>query len=155
MSNAEKRLKDLGIELPVPGAPIASFVHRVQVGELLFVSGQVSSDPTGGIKGAVGVDVSAEQAYEAARLCAVHLLAQVKAACGDLGRVKRVVRLGGFVQAGPEFYDIPKVINGASDLIVEVFGKERGEHTRAAVGVYKLPLNFAVEVDGIFEIERG
>lgn len=148
-------MRELGIELPAPTPPIATFVSRLQVGALLYVSGQVSTDAQGGVKGAVGAEVDLEQGYRAARICGINILAQAQAACGDLDLVKRVVRLGGFVQAGPEFYDIPKVINGASDLMVEVFGKDRGAHTRAAVGVYKLPLNFAVEVDAILELERA
>lgn len=152
LSRTESRLKELGISLPTPTPPIATFVGSVQAGTLLFVSGQVSIDASGGVKGIVGDSVSPDEAYRAARICGINILAQVKAACGELDLVMRVVRLGGFVQAGPEFFDIPKVINGASDLMVEVLGKERGAHSRAAVGVYRLPLNFAVEVDAILEL---
>jgi enamine deaminase RidA (YjgF/YER057c/UK114 family) len=147
-------LRELGISLPIPTPPIATFVGTVQVGTLLYVSGQVSVDASGGIKGIVGDSVSPEEAYRAARICGINILAQAKAACGDLDLIRRVVRLGGFVQAGPSFYEIPKVINGASDLMVEVLGKERGEHSRAAVGVFRLPLNFAVEVDAVLELGR-
>ena len=154
MSRTESRLKVLGISLPTPTPPIATFVGSVQTGTVLYVSGQVSIDASGGIKGIVGDSVTPEDAYRAARLCGINILAQAKVACGDLDLIKRVVRLGGFVQAGQEFYDIPKVINGASDLMVEVLGKARGEHSRAAVGVFRLPLNFAVEVDAILELER-
>ncbi|MCA6283730.1 MAG: RidA family protein, partial [Phenylobacterium sp.] len=104
------------------------------------------------VKGVVGVDVGLEAAQGAARLCGINLLTQMKAACeGDLDRVVRVIKLGGFVQAGPDFFDIPKVVNGASDLMVLAFG-DAGRHARSAVGVYRLPLNFAVEVDAVVEV---
>ena len=152
MPGIDQRLRQLGITLPQPTAPVANYVPFVRAGPLLHVSGQVSVDSSGGIKGTVGTEVDLETARRAARLCGVNLLAQMKAACGgDLERVRRVVRLGGFVQAGPEFFDIPAVINGASDLMVEVFG-DAGRHARSAVGVYRLPLNFAVEVDAVVEI---
>jgi enamine deaminase RidA (YjgF/YER057c/UK114 family) len=154
MSKIEKRLAELGITLPTPTPPIATFVGYLRVGDLLYISGQVSTDSAGGVKGVVGVDVNLETAQRAARICGINILAQAKTASGDLDRVTRVVRLGGFIQAGPDFYDIPKVINGCSDLMVEVFGKA-GEHVRAAVGVYRLPLNFAVEVDAIFELAHS
>lgn len=153
MSKVEQRLIAAGIALPQPVAPIANYVPFVRAGNLVHISGQVSLDSSGGITGTVGVDVDLEQAQRAARLCGINLLAQMKAACeGDLDRVKRVVKLGGFVQAGPDFYDIPAVVNGCSDVMVEAFG-EAGRHARAAVGVYKLPRNFAVEVDAVVEIE--
>ena len=121
----------------------------MRVGELLYISGQVSLDAAGGIRGVVGEDVDLETARRAARLCGLSLLAQMRAACdGDLNRVARVVKLGGFVQAGPTFFEIPQVVNGCSDLMVEVFG-DAGRHARSAVGVYRLPMNFAVEVDAI------
>jgi enamine deaminase RidA (YjgF/YER057c/UK114 family) len=149
MSNAEARLIDLGIELPKPNAPVANYVPFVRVGELLHISGQVSLDATGGIRGVVGEDVDLETAVRAARLCGLSLLAQMRAACdGDLNRVVRIVKLGGFVQAGPDFFEIPKVVNGCSDLMVDVFG-DAGRHARSAVGVYRLPMNFAVEVDAV------
>ena len=152
MNRVETRLAELGLTLPQPVAPIATYVPFVNAGGLLHISGQVSIDANGGIKGTVGEDVDLETAQAAARLCALNLVAQMKAGCdGDLSRVKRIVKLGGFVQAGPDFYDIPKVINGASDLMVELFGDD-GKHARAAVGVFKLPLNFAVEIDAIVEI---
>jgi enamine deaminase RidA (YjgF/YER057c/UK114 family) len=147
-----QRLSELGIELPQPIAPVANYVPFVRQGEVVHISGQISMDPQGGIKGTVGADVDLETAVRAARLCGINLLAQMNAACdGDLDRVRRVVKLGGFVQAGPEFVDIPKVINGCSDLMVEVFG-DRGRHARSAVGVYRLPLGVAVEVDAVVEI---
>lgn len=149
MSDIEHRLAELGIELPTPNAPVANYVPYVRVGELLQISGQVSLDASGGIHGVVGEDVDLDTAIRAARLCGLSLLAQMKAACGgDLSRVSRIVKLGGFVQAGPEFYDIPKVVNGCSDLMVQVFG-DAGRHARSAVGVYRLPMNFAVEVDAV------
>lgn len=152
MSKVEERLKALGIELPQPVAPVANYVPFVRSGNQVTISGQISIAADGGIKGTVGVDVDLETAQKAARLCGVNLLAQMKAACdGDLDRVVRVVKLGGFVQAGPDFIDIPKVVNGCSDLMVEVLG-DAGRHARSAVGVYKLPLGFAVEVDAMVEI---
>lgn len=152
MSQIEDRLRALGVELPTPNAPVANYVPFVKAGELLHISGQVSVDASGGIRGVVGEDVDFETAKRAARLCAVNLIAQMKAACeGDLERVVRVVKLGGFVQAGPNFFDIPQVVNGASDLMVEAFG-DAGRHARSAVGVYRLPLNFAVEVDAVVAI---
>jgi enamine deaminase RidA (YjgF/YER057c/UK114 family) len=153
MSKVEQRLSAAGITLPEPVAPIANYVPFVKTGNIVHISGQVSLDAGGGITGTVGVDVDLETAQRAARLCAINLIAQMKAACdGDLERVKRVAKLGGFVQAGPDFYDIPSVVNGCSDVMVEIFG-DAGRHARSAVGVYKLPRNFAVEVDAVVEID--
>ncbi len=141
----------MGLVLLEPVAPVANYVPFVRGQGLLHISGQVSLDSNGGIRGVVGVDLALESGVAAARLCGINLLAQIASACdGDLGRVRRIVKLGGFVQAGPDFYDIPKVINGCSDLMVEVFG-DAGRHARSAVGVYRLPLNFAVEVDAVVE----
>ncbi|WP_397396198.1 RidA family protein [Phenylobacterium sp.] len=152
MSEVESRLAAAGVILPVPVAPVANYVPFVRSGSLVHISGQVSLDASGGIKGVVGADVDLEAAQGAARLCGINLIAQMKAACdGDLDRVVRVVKLGGFVQAGPDFFDIPKVVNGASDLMVLAFG-DTGRHARSAVGVYRLPLNFAVEVDAVVEV---
>ena len=151
MSVIEARLADIGLVLPDPVAPIANYVPAVLAGNLLHISGQVSLDANGGVKGIVGEDVSLERAQDAARMCGVNLIAQMRMALGDLDRVVRVVKLGGFVQAGPEFYDIPKVVNGCSDLMVQVFG-DAGRHARAAVGVYRLPLGYAVEVDAVVEV---
>ncbi|WP_312813775.1 RidA family protein [Brevundimonas sp. BH3] len=149
----EARLTELGITLPEAAKPVASYVSYVQSGNTLTISGQLSNDANGGIKGTVGVDVTPEEAQAAARLCGLNLIAQIKAALGgDLDRVVRIVKLGGFVQAGPDFTAIPAVINGTSDLMVEVFG-DAGKHARSAVGVYKLPLGFAVEVDAIVEVK--
>lgn len=152
MSKVEQRLAELGIVLPQPVAPVANYVPFVATGNLIHISGQISLDANGGLKGTVGTEVDLETAQQGARLCGINLLAQMKAACeGDLDRVVRVVKLGGFVQAGPDFIDIPKVVNGCSDLMVEVLG-DAGRHARSAVGVYKLPLGFAVEVDAVVEI---
>lgn len=152
MTTVEERLAALGVTLPQPVAPVANYAPYVRSGSLVHISGQISIDAEGGIKGVVGQEVDLERAIAAARLCGVNLIAQMKAACeGDLRRVKRVVKLNGFVQAGPDFFDIPKVVNGCSDLMVEAFG-EAGRHARSAVGVYRLPLNFAVEVDAVVEI---
>ena len=146
------RIAELGLTLPEPAKPVASYVSFVQTGNLVHISGQLSNDASGGIKGTVGVDVTPEQAAAAARLCAINLIAQINAAVdGDLERVVRIVKLGGFVQAGPGFTAIPAVINGCSDMMVEVFG-DAGKHARSAVGVYQLPLGFAVEVDAIVEV---
>ena len=152
MSKVEDQLSAKGIVIPTPNAPVANYVPFVRTGNLVHISGQVSLDASGGIKGTVGIDVNFDTAVQGARLCAINLFAQMNAACdGDLDRVARVVKLGGFVQAGPDFFDIPKVINGCSDLMVEVFG-DAGRHARSAVGVYRLPLNFAVEIDAIIEV---
>ncbi len=151
MPTPAARLAALNITLPAPVAPVANYVPFVRAGALVHISGQVSVDASGGVRGVVGEDLDLEAGVAAARLCAINLIAQMNAACGgDLGRVRRVVKLGGFVQAGADFFDIPKVVNGCSDLMVEVFG-DLGRHARSAVGVYRLPLNFAVEVDAVFE----
>ena len=153
MSKIEDQLAAKGVTVPTPNAPVANYVPFVRVGNLVHISGQVSVDPSGGIKGVVGEEVDMDKAVAAARICGLNLIAQMKAATdGDLDRVVRVVKLGGFVQAGPEFFEIPKVINGCSDLMVEAFG-DAGRHARSAVGVYRLPMNFAVEVDAVVEIK--
>jgi enamine deaminase RidA (YjgF/YER057c/UK114 family) len=152
MSKIEDRLVAAGIVLPKPNPPVANYVPFVRQGELVHISGQVSMDASGGIRGVVGDDVDPETARKAARLCGINLIAQMKVACeGDLDRVVRVVKLSGFVQAGAGFFEIPQVVNGASDLMVEAFG-DAGRHARSAVGVYRLPLNFAVEVDAVVAI---
>ena len=151
MSTPEERLAELGIELPTPMAPVANYVPFVISGSQLFVSGQVSAGPDGRVQGRLGENMTIEQGQAAARLCAINLIAQCKAALGDLSRLKRVVKLGGFVNAHPDFQDIPQVINGCSDVMVDVFG-EAGRHARFAVASPVLPLGVAVEVDGIFEI---
>jgi enamine deaminase RidA (YjgF/YER057c/UK114 family) len=152
MSKVEERLSAAGVVLPTPTAPVANYVPFSRVGELVHISGQVSVDAGGGIKGVVGEEVDLESAVRAARLCGINLVAQMKAAAeGDLDRIVRVVKLAGFVQAGPAFFDIPKVLNGCSDLMVAAFG-DAGRHARSAVGVYRLPLNFAVEVDAVVQL---
>ncbi len=152
MSDVEARLSALGISLPAPVAPVANYVPFVRIGNLVHISGQVSLDANGGIKGTVGTEVDMDTAVAAARLCGINLLAQMKMATGgDLDKVVRVVKLGGFVQAGPEFFAIPQVVNGCSDLMVAAFG-DAGRHARSAVGVYRLPLNFSVEVDALVEV---
>src|SRR5579862_875023 len=152
MSKVEERLSAAGITLPTPVAPVANYVPFVRTGSLVHISGQVSIDASGGVKGVVGVDLDLDESRAAARLCGLNLLAQMKVAAeDDLDRVVRVVKLNGFVQAGPEFYEIPRVLNGCSDLMVEAFG-DAGRHARSAVGVYRLPLNFAVEVDAVVAV---
>ena len=151
MSRIDSRLASLGIELPQVCPPVANYVSAMRSGKIVQVSGQLSTHASGGIKGTVGIDCSLADGIIAARLCAINLIAQFKAAAdGDLDRV-RVLRLGGYVQAGPEFFEIPAVMNGCSDLIVDVFG-DAGKHARSAIGEYRLPFNFAVEVDASFEI---
>ena len=154
-SQIDKRLSELGIELPPPGAPGGNYVPYVVVGDIAYMAGQVCRE-AGKMKytGKVGRDLSVETGAEAAKLCAVNLLAQLKAACGgDLDRVERCVRLTGYVNSPPDFLEHPKVINGASDLMVAVFG-ERGQHARTAIGVAALPLDSAAEVEGIFQLKR-
>lgn len=148
----DARLNELGITLPDAPAPAANYVPFVQSGDLIFVSGQISSNADGLIKGKLGDDMEVEAGAAAARTCAIALLAQVKAACGgDLTRLKRAVKLTGFVNSTADFTDQPKVINGASDLLVEVLG-DAGRHSRSAVSAAALPLGVAVEIEGIFEI---
>ena len=152
MSRIESRLATLGIALPETCPPVANYVSSTRSGNIVQISGQLSTDAQGGIKGIVGDDCSLADGIRAARLCAINLVAQFKAATdGDLDRVARVLRLGGYVQAGPAFFDIPTIMNGCSDLIVDIFG-EAGKHARSAIGVYRLPFNFAVEVDAAIEI---
>ena len=149
----EKKLATLGVTLPTPASPIANYVPSVRSGNLLFVSGQVCFGADGKLvaKGQLGAAVSIEEGQKAARACAVNLLAQLKAALGDLDKVNRVVRLGGFINSVAGFTDGPKVMNGASDLMVEVFG-DKGRHARTTVGVAALPADAAIEVDGLFEL---
>lgn len=152
MGQIDQRLKKLGIELPKPNAPVANYVPFVRSGSLLFISGQISNGPAGVVKGKLGGTLTIDEGVAAARLCAINLMAQMNAALdGDLDRVARIVKLGGFVNCVPEFEDQPKVVNGASDLMVAVFG-DAGRHARAAVGAPSLPMGAAVEVDAIVEI---
>lgn len=153
MTNAiESRLAELGLTLPDAPAPAANYVPFVQSGSLVHVSGQVSMNADGFIKGKLGADMEVDAGASAAASCALSLLAQVRAACdGDLSRLKRVVKLTGFVNSTPDFTDQPKVINGASDLLVEILG-DAGRHARSAVSAASLPLGVAVEIEGIFEL---
>ena len=149
----EQKLASLGIALHAPAAPVANYVGFVRTGNLVIVSGQLCFDGAGKLiaKGKLGAGVTVEQGNAAARGCAINLLAQLKAALGDLDKVVRVVRLGGFVNSAPDFLDGPKVLNGASDLMVEVFG-DKGRHARTTVGVASLPADASVEVEGLFEV---
>jgi enamine deaminase RidA (YjgF/YER057c/UK114 family) len=148
----EETLASLGIKLPVPPAPAGSYVPVVVSGNLAFVAGQIPTE-TGQVKfkGKLGRDVSIESGQQAARLCTVNALAQLKSSLGSLDRIKRFVKVTGFVNCDPSFADQPKVVNGASDLLVQIFG-EKGKHARAAVGVSSLPLDSAVEVEFICEV---
>lgn len=149
----EAKLAQLGVTLPDAPAPAANYVPFVQVGDIVYVSGQISQGPDGLITGKLGDTVSVEDGAAAARTCAISLLAQVKAACGgDLDRLVRAVKLTGFVNSTPDFTDQPKVINGASDFLVEALG-DAGRHSRSAVSAGALPLGVAVEIEGIFRIK--
>ena len=148
----EQRLAELGITLPEPAAPVAAYVPSVEANGLLHISGQISFAEDGSlIKGRLGEDVDLDGGVEAARRCGIMLLAQMKAALGSLDRVEKIVKLGVFVNSTPAFTDQPKVANGASELMQEVFG-EAGRHARSAVGVAVLPLGVAVEVDAIVAV---
>jgi enamine deaminase RidA (YjgF/YER057c/UK114 family) len=153
-NKVDARLSELGITIPDAPAPAANYLPFTTTGNLVFVSGQVPFvDGKLTRTGRIGEDASLEDGYEQARICAINLIAQVKVACsGDLDRVRRVVKLGGFVASAPDFTGQPGVVNGASDLMAEVFG-EAGKHARFAVGANVLPLGCLVEVDGIFEID--
>jgi enamine deaminase RidA (YjgF/YER057c/UK114 family) len=151
----DAKLAELGIVLPTPAAPVANYVPFVRTGSLLVVSGQICLGPDGKIapehKGKLGAEVSAEAGYAAARLCAINVLAQTKAALGSLDKVVRCVRLGGFINAVPTYSTVPAVMNGASDLMVAVFG-DAGRHARSTIGVAELPADAAVEVEAMFEV---
>ena len=148
----DSRLAELGIALPQPAAPVASYVPTVETGGLLYISGQVSFGEDGQlIKGRLGEDLDLDAGIAAARRCGINLLAQMKAALGSLDRVERVVKLGAFINSSGDFTDQPKVANGASELMQDVFG-EAGRHARSAVGVPVLPLGAAVEVDAIVAV---
>ncbi|AUJ65047.1 hypothetical protein B9057_12445 [Aestuarium zhoushanense] len=152
MSTIETKLAELGVTLPDAPAPAANYVPFVQSGNLVHVSGQISNGPDGLIKGRLGDTMSVEDGAKAAKTCAIALLAQLKAACGgDIDRLVRVVKLNAFVASAPDFHDQPKVVNGASDFLVEALG-DIGRHARSAVGVAALPLGVAVEIDAVFEI---
>ena len=152
MSQFESRLADMGVTLPDAPAPAANYVPSVRVGDMLYVSGQVSMGLYGFITGKLGADMETNEGAQAARTCAISLLAQVKAACdGDLDRLQRVVKLTGFVNSTPEFGEQPAVINGASDFLAEALG-DAGRHSRSAVSAASLPFGVAVEIEGIFQI---
>ncbi len=156
MSQTATRLNELGIVLPKPAAPVANYVPAVRAGNLLFVSGQLPLGPDGKLaerhKGKLSAESPIDAAHEAARLCAVNVLAQAHAALGDLDRIAQAVRLGGFFNVGTTFDALPQAMNGASDLIAELFGAQ-GRHARTTVGVSHLPLNALAEVEAVFEIK--
>ncbi|MGH1359626.1 MAG: RidA family protein [Burkholderiaceae bacterium] len=153
MATIEQKLTALNLTIPEAAAPLGNYVGYTVSGNTVYVSGQLPlQDGAVAVTGKVGADVTVEQGYEAGRICAINLIAQLRAACGgDLNRVVKVLRLGGFVNVAPDFVDAPKCINGASDLFVELFG-DKGRHARFAVGVATLPAGAAVEIDGTFEI---
>jgi enamine deaminase RidA (YjgF/YER057c/UK114 family) len=152
---ASERLRELGIQLPEPAEPLANYVRARRVGNLLFVSGHGPAPAPDGQRpnGKVGRDLNLDQAYQAARLVGVNLLASVQAELGDLDRVRQIVKLLGMVNCAPGFNQTPRVINGCSDLLVEVFGEEIGRHARSAVGMAELPNDIPVEIEMIVEIE--
>ena len=154
MGQIDKRLTELGITLPVPAKPVANYVGWVRTGNLVYTAGQVPlKDGKIEFQGKLGKDYTVEQGAQAARICAINVVAQLKdAAGGDLDRIKRIVKVVGFVNGVPDFADHPKVVNGASDLLVEIFG-DKGRHARSAVGSGSLPVNVAVEVEAVAEIE--
>ena len=151
----EKRIKDLKLEIPKAPDPVGAYVAYQKKDNLVFISGQISLGRDGKlIKGKVGKELSLEEGQKAAYACGINIISQIKSACnGNLNKVKRVVKLGGFVASTPDFTDQPKIINGASDLFVKIFG-EKGKHSRFAVGTSSLPLNVPVEIEGVFEIEN-
>ena len=150
--NPEQKLEELGIQLSSPSSPVANYVNTVRTGNLVFISGKGPLKSDGNyVLGKLGENLTLEQGYEAARLTAINLISTLKASIGDLSKVKRIVRVTGMVNATSDFTDHPKVVNGCSDLLVEVFG-DNGKHTRAAVGMNSLPLNIAVEIDMVVEV---
>jgi len=153
MATIKERLAEQGLSLPKAGPALGAYVDVALTGNLAFVSGKLPIREEGGLlyTGKLGKDVTIEQGYEAARLCALHILACLEAAVGDLGKIRRIVRLGGYVAAGEGFVDAPKVINGASELFISLLG-DAGKHSRAAIGVASLPLNAPVEVDAVVEV---
>jgi enamine deaminase RidA (YjgF/YER057c/UK114 family) len=149
----DKKLKELNVELFTPGKPIANYVKAVRTGNLLFLAGHGPTKADGSnITGKVGKDLTIEQGYEAAKQTAIALLSTLKAEIGDLNKVKRIVKVNGWVNCPPDFTDQPKVINGCSDLLVAVFG-DKGKHARAALGTNALPMNIAVEIEMVIELE--
>jgi enamine deaminase RidA (YjgF/YER057c/UK114 family) len=156
MSETANRLKELGIVLPKPATPVANYVPAVRAGTLLFVSGQLPLGPDGKLadrhKGKLGADSAIDAAREAARLCAINVLAQAQAALGDLDKIAQVVRLGGFFNVETSFDALPQAMNGASNLVAELFGPQ-GRHARTTVGVAHLPLGALAEIEAVFEIK--
>ena len=154
-TSPETKLQELGIELSTPSSPVANYVNTVQSGNLLFISGKGPLKNDGKyIKGKLGYDLTIDQGYEAARATGINLISTIKSAIGDLKNVKQIIRVNGMVNSASNFTDQPKVINGCSDLLVEVFG-DRGKHTRVALGMNSLPMNIAVEIDLILEVENN
>jgi enamine deaminase RidA (YjgF/YER057c/UK114 family) len=152
-ADPEARLQALGITLPSPPAPVANYVRSVRTGNLVFLAGHGPLKPEGGyVTGKVGQDLTLEEGKEAARLTAIALLASLKAEIGNLNKVRRIVKVTGMVNATPDFTEQPQVINGFSDLMVDVFGAERGKHARSAVGMASLPINIAVEIEMVVEV---
>ena len=150
--NPEQKLEELGIQLSTPSGPVANYVNTVKTGNLVFISGKGPLKSDGNyVLGKLGENLTLEQGYKAARLTAINLISTLKASIGDLSKVKRIVRVTGMVNATSDFTDHPKVVNGCSDLLVEVFG-DNGKHTRVAVGMNSLPLNIAVEIDMVVEV---
>jgi enamine deaminase RidA (YjgF/YER057c/UK114 family) len=151
----DQRLTDLGIALPTPAAPVANYVGAVRTGNLLVISGQLCLDASGKIavehSGKLGREIDVAQAQAAAKLCAINVLAQAASVLGSLDKIVRCVRLGGFINTSPDFAQLPLVMNGASDFIVEVLG-DAGRHARSTIGVAQLPLNACVEVEALFEV---
>ena len=153
MKRVESRLNDLGVELPEAPLPLGNFAPFLLDGEYLYISGQISVDVDGNIyRGKLGESATIDQGVEAARHCAIGLLARAKAAIGDLDRIAKLIKLGAFVNAAPEFGDHPKVVNGASDFMVQAFGPETAEHVRFAVGCSSLPSNAMVEIEAVFRV---
>lgn len=155
MSVVEKKLEQLGVELPEPRKPAGTFLPYLIDGSYLYISGQVSVDAAGSvIQGKIGESLDIDQGQAAAKRCAIGLLTQAKAALGDLDRIEKLVKLGAFVNAAPDFSGHPTVVNGASDFMVEVLGEEKGAHVRFAVGSSSLPSNAAVEIEAVFKISH-
>lgn len=152
-TDINSRILELGIQIPNPRTPSANYIPFVKADKLIFISGQVSMAIDGLIAGKLGLNIDVENGKKAARACGLNLLGQLKIACeGNLNKVQRVVKLGGFVNSTPNFIDAPTIINGASDLMVDIFG-ENGRHARFAIGAASLPQGAAVEIDGVFEVK--
>ncbi len=152
MASIDSRLKELGIDLPDAPAPVANYIPSYRAGNLLFISGQVSRTGDGKLlTGKLGADIDVAAGREAAKVCALNILSQARAALGSLDRIERIVKLTGFVNSTPDFGNHPQVVNGASDLLVELLG-DKGRHTRSAVGVAALPSNSAVEIEAIIQV---